>query len=150
MHMRLPEYADMRAKFGLPRDGMGSNFFISNYVVRDVLEQKYIFCCSTEPDISRIELDEAIFEISDLDLFAHRLAMSRPDVLCGFACGPVKYEVRSVDPFRQGLLSNDPFCKSHLLAAERELRIVWDTRTATEPYLRITAPKVARLITPIE
>jgi hypothetical protein len=144
-----PEGAAARVAMGLPAGGFaGSNIVIDKFTVRHHLPPAMLFCCSAEPDLSRVtQLGEAIFEISDLHLFAHRLFMAAYPRLWSARLGPVIYGERAVNPFEAGPVEQGPFFKSVALQHERELRIVWHTlkADAAEP-MRLAAPKCRELL----
>jgi hypothetical protein len=152
MHQHLPEFARARKFFGLPEEGFSGNHVImGGNVVRIKIPQSYIFCCSSEPDYNRCDLGEAIFEITALDLFAHRVAKADFYHLGQFRIGPVRYENRSIDPFSEDLIDAqwpevDPFAKDIRFQKEREIRVVWTSHNIDNERIQVNAPKVASLI----
>ena len=144
----LPEYAEARQLFGLPKDGIrpGQHFVFQDNVVRFHLPPSYIFCCSSIPDEKLIAEGQAVFEIDAVDLFAHRLTKALNGILVSAMVGVVQYEHRSINPFDSPILDHNPFKKSVRFSHENEIRIVWQAIQAEEKFLRIAAPRIAPLL----
>jgi hypothetical protein len=145
----LPEHAAARVAMGLPAEGFaGDSIVIGDFTVRHHLPPAMLFCCSAEPDLARVELHgEAIFEISDLHLFAHRLFMAAYPRLWSATVGPVVYGDRAVNPFDVGLVEEGPFLKSAAFQDEQELRIVWSSlQVDANAPLRVAAPRCGELL----
>lgn len=123
------------------------HFEVENWTHTIPLAPMYLFCMSSEPDWARVSREgEAVFEIEDLDLFAHRLRAGRPNLLGHHRAAPVTYIPRATDPFIEAPAKPDPFAKNPDLAHEREIRIVWQPRQPGKAYEIISAPKAARLV----
>ena len=147
-HERLPEFAAARAAIGFPEGvGPGHNFVYQNNTIRYIAPPSYLFCCSSEADFARCGPHaEGIVRIKNLRTLAGLLRAARPDLLGQWRGGPVEYQARSVNPFREGLLAVDPFHKSHDFAFENELRISWETvEEGTPDYLDLKAPLAVAL-----
>ena len=144
-HLQDGEFAHARAIMGI-RGTMHESCLFQDNTVRRILRDNYIFCCSSEPDLSRIDLGERIYEIHQLDNFAHRLTVAAFGTLSFIRIGPVTYEKRSANPFLDRLLVEDAFRKSDRFQPEHEIRVVWDTLTDAGPFLRLRSPRAAKLV----
>lgn len=151
-----PDLAHVRKffdeKLGIPITGSFSrNILVTDNVIRYVQPTIYIFCMSSQPDFTRLDKGDLIFKVTDVELFAHRLAMRSNGVLGGAVVGSVRYGIRSIDPLRSGsLLEEGPFFKSADLNWENEIRVAWDARRDVGPTMILNAPRVARLIEVVE
>ncbi len=147
-----PQFAEARRLTGLPPDGFDptrfNNVLIGGNTVRYIEPTTYIFCASLEPDLSRVDMGEAIFEISSIDLFAHRLSKARSSLLARAQWGKVVYETRSANPFRGGHVNRGPFFKSKDMEWENEFRLVWRVLANQSGLDReiVSAPRTASLI----
>lgn len=140
------DYADIREALMLPRAPIHLGSYVGN-VARHVSPPHWVFCASLQPDLGRSVLGEAVFEISNLDLFAHRVSMRSPTHLGCMAIQPVSYEQRSQNPFEAGLLHVDPFKKDINFQFENEVRVVWSCAAPRGALpSQVGAPKVATLI----
>jgi hypothetical protein len=139
-------YADVREALMLPRGPLRGAAYFGN-VVQHLSPPYWIFCASLEPDNTRVGLGEAIFRITDLELFAHRVSMKSPIDLGCMTVRTVVYEQRSQDPFESGLLEVGPFQKALEFQFENEVRAVWSSPapSGAAPF-QVEAPKVSRLI----
>lgn len=108
----------------------------------------HIFCASVEADFPTYGDEAALFEISDLDLFAHRICKAAADRLWSrFHIGRVCYQSNFIDPL-MGDASFDPFKKDPAFAADQEVRILFSPlpHVRKELALMVSAPRVAPLI----
>lgn len=138
------EHRRLRA-VGFDVRGTGVTIIGAKHIM--LLRPRYLFCCSSEPDFTRVKLGEVVFEISDLELFGHRLTRAHPVLFgAGFACGPVTYAPRRADVLKDEPVRPDPFLKDPQFETEKELRIVWDVVQVGAPREVIVSHRAAKLI----
>jgi hypothetical protein len=144
-HPLYPHGVFLEVVGGVPRE---MTFTVTGTVQRDIL-QGLLFCCSSSTSDGMSERmaktfgADALFEISDIDLFAETL--STHWLLMERMTHKGKVQYLKSDARRRLAVPTSPLFKDHAFEWQDEYRIVW-SQFGEEEAFNVEVPEISRLL----